>query len=63
MKMYVYEDGDFVGEENVDLENKEEISNVMMKHFGDDDWEKEVEEEGEIWIGVSDCEYMVNRKY
>ena len=63
VKFYVYEDGELVGEEVMrDLNDYDEISEVMIEYFESEDWERE-DSGDEIWIGVSECEYMVNKKY
>ena len=63
VKFYVYEDGELVGEEVMrDLNDYDEISEVMIEYFESEDWDRE-DDGDEIWIGVSECEYMVNKKY
>lgn len=64
-RMYVYEDGDLIGEEDVDLSNDTHISEVMEKYFDVyEEWESEgVRDDGEHMILEDQQHYMINRKY
>ena len=62
MKMYAYEDGEFVKEVTLDVENKSEVDSVMDELFGDTEWERE-DTDGEVMILISEEEYLVSNKY
>jgi len=59
-EMYVYEDGEFIGEVRLDPNNKEEVDYVMDTYFDNTDWERS-DSGDEIYIGLSETQYMVNK--
>ena len=64
MKMYVYEDGDMIGEVDVDVNDREECVRVLREWFvceGEEMDEELVEisyVDGEWLVELSECEYL-----
>jgi hypothetical protein len=65
MNFYVYEDGELLGEEDLDVTNQGEVETAMKKYFEFDDYDDlGIEECGEeIMILLDDCQYMCNIQY
>lgn len=61
VELNIVKNGKVIGRELVDIENMESIRYVLNEYFGlTDDSEIEVELNEEIYIGLSEDEYMIS---